>query len=159
MTCLVKPIMDNLFIVCSFWNMGKITTGHRLQKEDCEMTQEDKMSLFFSRTPRPSQAIKTHSKNWGNFLCCWLKHQQKTNKSLQLQFSRLLEFYTSSNGFKKFVFEKIWQYRQSNFIFSAGSSTNPFWEVPRRGVILENTLLEVVFLIVTSSLLVIMVMA
>jgi len=43
--------------------MGKITTGHRLQKEDCEMTQEDKMSLFFSRIPRPSQAIKIHSKN------------------------------------------------------------------------------------------------
>lgn len=42
--------------------MEEISTGHRLQKEDCEMTQEDKMSSFFSGTLRPSQAIKTDSK-------------------------------------------------------------------------------------------------
>lgn len=67
MTYPVKTIMDNLLIVCSLQKMGKITTGHRLQEEDSEMTQEDKISLFSSRTWRPLQAIKAHSKSWAPF--------------------------------------------------------------------------------------------
>lgn len=32
---------------------------------------------------------------------------KKTPNNMQLQFSGLLKFHNSSNGFKKFVFEKI----------------------------------------------------
>lgn len=69
------------------------------------MTQEDKMSLLFSRTQRPSQAIKTYSKNCSNFFCWLMKHKKK-KKSRQLHFPGLLKFHKSSNGIKNFMFGK-----------------------------------------------------